>query len=82
MIQRSQTQVIKHVIEEIIAELPLKEKVAIANLDEKDIELLQHVFNIYVRGKVADDFDDEDADDIMNELWKRLQETYKLHILK
>ena len=78
----AQIEIIAQVIEEIISELPLKEKVAIAKLGETDIQLLQHVFDVYVRGKVSDDFNDDDADDIMNELWERLKTTHQLKVVK
>jgi hypothetical protein len=62
----------KQVIEEIISGLPLDEKVKIADLKENDVELLQHVFDVYVRSRVGDDLDIDDAKDIMNRLWERL----------
>ena len=78
MTQYSQIEIINQVIEEIIAELPLKDKVSIANLEENDIELLQHVFDVYVRGKIGNDFEDDEAADIMNELWERLRDSHRL----
>jgi len=48
------------IIEEIISELPLKERVGIANMNKEDIEMLKNVFNKYVRGKTDTEVDDSE----------------------
>ncbi len=67
---------------QIISELPLKEKTAIANMDEQDVEILQRVFDFYVQRKMDSDSGDEEYARIMNEIWMKLQETHRLRVVK
>ena len=75
------TDVIDQIIDEIIAILPLKEKVSFANMSEEDIEILQRVFDLYIRSKIGFQNEDEYTV-IINLLWKKLQETHKLRMIK
>jgi hypothetical protein len=68
------------IVDEILSEMPLEEKVSLANMKEKDIDVLQGVFDLYIRNKI--DPDDEEYENIMNELWKRVRETYRLRVVK
>lgn len=70
------------IIEEIISELPLKERVDIANMNKENIEIVKNVFNNYVRGKTDAEVDDSEYTDMMNKLWSKLQKTHKLRIVK
>ena len=70
------------IIEEIISELPMKERVAIANMNKEDIEILKNVFNKYVRGKTDTEVDDSEYTNIMNNLWEKLRQTHKLRVVK
>ncbi|MBU2520801.1 MAG: hypothetical protein KKD50_01080, partial [Proteobacteria bacterium] len=70
------------IIEEIISELPLKERVAIANMNKADVEMLKNVFNKYVRGKSDIEMDDNEYTDIMNTLCTKLRQTHKLRVIK
>jgi hypothetical protein len=81
MAENPQTEPVNQVVEDIISELPLDERVKIANLEEGDVELLQYVFDVYVRTRLGDDFED-DAKDIMNRLWERLKDTHRLRAVK
>ena len=65
---------------QIISKLPLKERVSLANMDQKDVDTLQNVFDLYIRGKA--DHDDGDYANIMNKLWEHLQETHRLRRVK
>ena len=65
---------------QIISELPLKEKTAIANMNEQDVEVLQRVFDLYIRSKI--DAEDMEYENIMNELWKRIRETHLMRVVK
>ena len=49
-------------------------------MKEKDVEVLQGVFDLYLRNKV--DPDDEEYQDIMHELWNRVRETHRLRVVK
>jgi hypothetical protein len=70
------------IIEEIICELPLQERVAIANMNKEDIEILKNVFNKYVRGKTDIEVDGSEYTDIINNLWSKLQKTHRLRVIK
>jgi hypothetical protein len=67
------------IVDEILSEMPLEERVSLANMKEKDIEVLQGVFDLYIRSKI--DAEDE-YEDIMHELWKRIRETHRLRVVK
>ncbi|MBA3019300.1 MAG: hypothetical protein KJ550_01285 [Proteobacteria bacterium] len=73
---------VDEIIEEIISELPLKERVAIANMNKADVEMLKNVFNKYVRGKSDIEMDDNEYTDIMNTLCTKLRQTHKLRVIK
>jgi hypothetical protein len=68
------------IIDEILSEMPLEERVSLANMKKKDVEALQGVFDLYIRNKI--DPDDEDYEHIMHELWKRVRKTHLLRVVK
>jgi len=70
------------IIEEIISELPLKERVAIANMNKEAVEILKNIFNKYVRAKTDTETDDSEYTDMMNNLWLKLQKTHRLRVIK
>ena len=69
-------------INEIIAKLPLTESVSIANMSKENVEILQQIFELYIQHKTGSEIEDEGFKNIMDELWKRLQETHRLRVLK
>ena len=73
---------VDEIIEEIISELPLKERVAIANMNKEDVELLKNVFNKYVKRKTDTEVDESEYTNIMNNLWEKLRQTHKLRAVK
>ena len=68
------------IVDEILSEMPLEERVSLANMKKKDVEVLQGVFDLYIRSKI--DPDDEECENIMHELWKRVRETHLLRVVK
>jgi len=80
--EKSQTDLVGQIIDEIISELPLNERTAFANMNKDDAEILQRVFDLYVRRKIGSEIKEDEYSDIMNALWDRLQETHKLRIVK
>ncbi|MCK4618789.1 MAG: hypothetical protein KAT52_02470 [Desulfobacterales bacterium] len=70
------------IIEEIISELPLKERVAIANMNKEDIEILKNIFNKHVRGKTDTEANDSEYTNMMNNLWSKLQKTHRLRVVQ
>ena len=73
---------VDEIIEEIISELPLKERVELANMNKETVEMLKNIFDMYVRGKTDTEVDDSEYTDMMNNLWSKLQKTHKLRIVK
>ena len=49
-------------------------------MKEKDIEVLQSVFDLYVRNKI--DPEDMECENIMNKIWNRIRETHLLRVVK
>jgi Circularly permutated YpsA SLOG family len=72
---------IDQIIEEIISELPLGEKVSMANMDKEAVEIVQSVFDLYIKNKIGSEHEEEYTV-IMKALWDRLQETHRLKVVK
>jgi len=72
---------IDQIIEDIISELPLGEKVSMANMNKEAVEVLQSVFDLYIKSKIGSEHEEEYTV-IMKALWERLQETHKLKVVK
>ncbi len=68
------------IVDEIISEMPLEERVSLANMKKKDVEVLQGVFDPYIRDKIESE--DIEYEDIMQKLWKRVRETHLLRRVK
>ena len=68
------------IVNEILSQMLLQERVSLANMNREDVELLQNVFDYYIRNRV--DPDDEDYENIMQELWERVRETHRLRVVK
>ena len=71
---------ISQIVDDIISQMLLEERVSLANINEKDVKILQGIFDLYIRSKI--DTEDEEYTEIMNELWKRVRETYRLRVVK
>ena len=72
--------IISQIVDEILSEMPLEERVSLANMKKNDVEVLQGVFDLYIRSKV--DPEDEEYENIMHELWNRVRETHLMRIVK
>ncbi len=66
--------------DEIISEMPLRERASLAKMKKEDVEVLQDVFDLYIRSKI--DPEDEEHENIMHKLWKRIRETHKIRVMK
>ena len=75
-------QPLSQIVDEIISELPLNDRASIAYMNKEDIKVLQSVFELYIRSKIGSEFEDDEFNSIMNELWKRLRETHRLRFVK
>lgn len=80
MKEYSKKDALDQTVDDIISELPLLERVSLANMKKEDVDTLQNVFDLYIRCKV--DSEDEEYANIMNELWKRIRETHRLRLVK
>ena len=81
MSQKSQEGKIQEIVDDIIENMPLKDLVSFANMDESDAQILQQVFEVYVHRKIATECEDE-LPQIMDALWQRLKETHRLRTIK
>ena len=43
---------VSQIVDEIISEMPLEERVSLANMKKKEVEVLQGVFDLYIRDKI------------------------------
>ncbi len=75
-------QTLSQIVDEIINELPLQDRISIAHMKKEDVEVLQGVFELYIRSKVGHEFDDEEYKVVINKLWDQLRETHLLRVLK
>ena len=80
MKRQSLIETLYQFVDEIISEMPLKERVSLAHMKREDVETLQSVFNLYVRDRIESE--DMEYEDIMNKIWNRLQETHKLRVVE
>ena len=71
---------IDQIVLDILADMPLKEKAIIANLDEDKVPYLQYAFDVCIRNQLGED--DEIGRDVMHRIWEVLQETHRVRCLK
>ncbi len=71
---------IDQIVEEILADIPLKEKAIIANLDEEKVPYLQYAFDTCIKDQLGKD--DETSTDVMHRVWEVLHETHRIRSLK
>lgn len=64
------------IAQDILADMPLKEKAIIANLDEGKVPYLQFAFDTCIRSQLGKD--DEMSKDVMHRIWEVLQETHRI----
>lgn len=76
----SNPEEIGQIAHEILADMPLKEKTGIANLDESDVPYLQYAFDVCVSDQLGKD--DEMGKDVMHRIWEILQETHRVRCVK
>lgn len=70
---------IEQIVQEFLADMPLKEKAVIANLNEDKVPYLQHAFDACIRGQLGQE--DKMGKDVMHRIWERLQETHRMRWL-
>jgi hypothetical protein len=74
---------VSQIVDEILSEMPLEGRVSLANMNKEDVEVLQGVFDLYVRNKIeSEDSEDMEYENIMNKIWNRLRETHSLRVVK
>ena len=71
---------IDQIVQDILADMPLKEKAAIANLNEGKVPYLQYAFETCIRSQLGKD--DEMSKDVMQRIWEVLQETHRVRCVK
>jgi hypothetical protein len=76
----SESSKIDQIVRDILADMPLKEKAVIANLDEDKVPYLQYAFDTCIRSQLGKD--DEMGKDVMHRIWEVLKETHRVRCLK
>ena len=81
-------KVIDDIVNEVIDDLPLEEKVKVANLSDDAIAIINKLMANYIQTKLKelsvkqDDGDLTDPEAIFREVWNRLKETHKMRVVK
>ncbi len=78
--EHSHKNTLDQIVDEIISELPLEERVSLANMDKENVEVLQSIFDLYIRSKI--DPEEEEDTVIMKALREKLQKTHRLRVVK
>lgn len=68
------------IVSDILAGMSLKEKVLIANMDEKSLPYLQYAFDVYLSREAGDDPDV--GREIMQRVWQILRRTHRIRIVR
>ena len=71
---------IDQIVQDILADIPLKEKAVIAHLDEGKVPYLQYAFDVCIRSQLGKD--DEMGKDVMHRIWEVLRETHRVRCVK
>jgi len=71
---------IDQTVQDILADMSLKEKAAIANLNEDKFPYLQYAFDTCIRSQLSKD--DDMSKDVMQRMWEVLQETHRVRCVK
>jgi hypothetical protein len=66
-------------IEKIIESLTLEHKVAISNMEETELSIIEKTLGFYI-GRMIGDADDLAG--VLEQIWKRLKKTYKLRVVE
>lgn len=67
-------------VKDILADMSLRDKAAIANFDEQDVKYLQYAFDVCVTGKLGEDH--EEGKDVIHRIWKLLKQTHRFRCVK
>jgi hypothetical protein len=63
---------IDQIVGDILADMPLKEKAIIANLDEDKVPYLQYAFDVCIKDQLGED--DEMSKDVIHRIWEALED--------
>jgi|GEM_PF-4503399 len=83
MLKIEKPDIVNKLIDDLISNLSLKEKSTIANMELSLVKALDFIFQEYIESKVG--IGPEDAKEyslIITGLWEKLQENYKLRVVK
>lgn len=70
---------VQEFVDDLLVELPLRELVAFANMDQSGMQVLQEAAKRYVHQKLGET---EDFQKIIEVLWIRVKETHRLRVLE
>lgn len=79
---------VDEIVDQVIDDLSLEEKVKVANLGNDDISIINALMTDYIQSKLnewsiqQDETDLTEPEAIVKEIWKRLRETHKLRVIR
>lgn len=77
--EKPDPEVTEGVVAEILADLPLREKSTIANMNKIELDTLQAILDRYVEGKGVHI---RDGKGVMKAVWNHLRESHRLKLVK
>jgi hypothetical protein len=66
-------------VADILSAMSLKEKVLIANMEEKSLPYLQYAFDVYIDKEIGDD--PQTGRKIMQRIWQTLNATHRIRLV-
>ncbi len=79
---------VAEIVDQIIDELSLEDRVTMANLEDDQIEFINQLITRYIQNKLnersieQEETDLTEPETIVKEIWNRLRETHKLRVVK
>ncbi len=79
---------IAEIVDQVIDDLSLKDRVTMANLEDDQIEFINTLMTDYIQTKLEEwsveqeETDLTETETIINEIWNRLRVTHKLRIVR
>ena len=79
---------VAEIVDQVIDDLSLKDKVAMANLEDDNIAIINMLMTDYIQSKLEEWFihygetDLTEPKEIVKEIWNRLRETHRIRIVR
>jgi hypothetical protein len=80
--------IVDEIVNQVIDDLSLEDRVTMANLEDDEIEFINKLIAEYIQSKLNERSVDQEETDltepeaIVRQIWNRLRETHKLKVVK